>query len=171
MERLRIYAQGLIGTTSALVADDKDLLSMDESIPTGDKRFVRLGTPQAEEARRDYRGASRDQPWGFAWSALVFGLSKEAGWRWGPENRPRSATQAERRKSYRPDGVMGFVDTSLISASPSIARVQASDASIAGFGRPNNHEGAISPSWAWARTLVGHRGAVVVNTLSGVRRC
>jgi fructose-bisphosphate aldolase class 1 len=28
---------------------------MDQSIPTGDKRFVRLGTPQAEEARRDYR--------------------------------------------------------------------------------------------------------------------
>ncbi len=91
-------------------------------------------------------GASRGQPWGFAGSALVFGLSNEAGWRRGPDNRPRSATQAERRECYRPDGVMGFVDTSLISASPSSARVQASDASIAGFGRRNNHEGAISPS-------------------------
>ena len=84
--------------------------------------------------------------WGFAGSAFVFGLSKKAGWRRGPDNRPRRATQNERRKSYRPDGVMGFVDTSLISASPSGARVQASDASIAGFRRPNNHEGAISPS-------------------------
>ena len=65
---------------------------------------------------------------------------------------------------------MGFVDTSLISASPSSARVQASDASIAGFGRRNKHEGARSPSWAQARTPVGHRGAVFVNTLSSVRR-
>jgi hypothetical protein len=65
---------------------------------------------------------------------------REAGWRRGPDNRPRSATQTERRKSYRPDGVMGFVDTSLISASPSSARVQASDASIAGFEHRKNHE-------------------------------
>jgi hypothetical protein len=131
-------------------------------------------TPESSDAlvpviQDDMVGASRGQPWGFAGSALVFGLS-EAGWRRGPDNRPRSATQKERRKSYRPDDVMGFVDTSLISVFPSSARVQASDASIAGFENRDNHECAISPSRAPARTPVGHRGEVVVNTLSGVRR-
>ena len=48
-------AQELIDTASALVANDKGLLAMDESIPTCDKRFARLGIPQTEEARRAYR--------------------------------------------------------------------------------------------------------------------
>jgi fructose-bisphosphate aldolase class I len=48
-------AQKLIDTTQALVAADKGLLAMDESIPTCDKRFARLGIPQAEETRRAYR--------------------------------------------------------------------------------------------------------------------
>jgi fructose-bisphosphate aldolase, class I len=38
-----------------LVADDKGLLAMDESNPTCNKRFAKLGIPQTEEARRDYR--------------------------------------------------------------------------------------------------------------------
>ena len=48
-------AQELINTASKLVAGDKGLLAMDESIPTCDKRFARLGIPQTEEARRAYR--------------------------------------------------------------------------------------------------------------------
>src|SRR5665811_1335523 len=45
-------AQKLMDTARALVADDKGLLAMDESTPTCDKRFARLGIPQTEEARR-----------------------------------------------------------------------------------------------------------------------
>jgi fructose-bisphosphate aldolase class I len=48
-------AQKLIDTAKALVAGDKGLLAMDESNPTCDKRFARLGIPQTEEARRAYR--------------------------------------------------------------------------------------------------------------------
>ena len=47
--------QLLVGTAKALVADDKGLLAMDESIPTCNERFAKLGIPQTEEARRDYR--------------------------------------------------------------------------------------------------------------------
>ncbi|MGO9206984.1 MAG: class I fructose-bisphosphate aldolase, partial [Candidatus Limnocylindrales bacterium] len=39
----------------ALMADDKGLLAMDESNPTCNRRFVKLGIPQTEEARRAYR--------------------------------------------------------------------------------------------------------------------
>jgi len=42
-------------TAQALVADDKGLLAMDESTPTCDKRFAKLGIPQTEEMRRAYR--------------------------------------------------------------------------------------------------------------------
>ena len=45
----------LTETAAALVADDKGLLAMDESTPTCDKRFAKLGIPQTEEARRAYR--------------------------------------------------------------------------------------------------------------------
>jgi fructose-bisphosphate aldolase class I len=45
----------LIATAKALVADDKGLLAMDESNPTCNKRFAKLGIPQTMEARRDYR--------------------------------------------------------------------------------------------------------------------
>ena len=48
-------AQKLIDTAKALVEDDKGLLAMDESNPTCNKRFARLGIPQTEEARRAYR--------------------------------------------------------------------------------------------------------------------
>ena len=48
-------AQCLMDTARILVADDKGLLAMDESTPTCDKRFARLGIPQTEEARRAYR--------------------------------------------------------------------------------------------------------------------
>jgi fructose-bisphosphate aldolase class I len=48
-------SQKLIETAKTLVAGDKGLLAMDESTPTCNKRFARLGIPQTEEARRAYR--------------------------------------------------------------------------------------------------------------------
>ncbi|HXW13249.1 MAG TPA: class I fructose-bisphosphate aldolase [Terriglobia bacterium] len=48
-------AQKLIDTARSLVADDKGLLAMDESNPTCNKRFAKLGIPQTVEARRAYR--------------------------------------------------------------------------------------------------------------------
>ena len=48
-------AQTLIDTAKLLVADDKGLLAMDESNPTCNKRFARVGIRQTEEARRAYR--------------------------------------------------------------------------------------------------------------------
>ena len=47
--------QLLIETAKKLFADDKGLLAMDESNPTCDKRFAKLGIPQTVEARRAYR--------------------------------------------------------------------------------------------------------------------
>jgi fructose-bisphosphate aldolase, class I len=47
--------QALIVTARAMVADGKGLLAMDESNPTCNKRFAKLGIPQTEEARRAYR--------------------------------------------------------------------------------------------------------------------
>jgi fructose-bisphosphate aldolase class I len=47
--------QKLMDTARILVADDKGLLAMDESNPTCNKRFAKLGIPQTEEARRSYR--------------------------------------------------------------------------------------------------------------------
>ena len=48
-------AQKLIDTASRLVADHKGLLAMDESDPTCNKRFAKLGIPQTAESRRAYR--------------------------------------------------------------------------------------------------------------------
>src|ERR1017187_9952056 len=48
-------AQNLMDTARALVAGDKGLLAMDESHPTCNKRFAKLGIPQTVEARRAYR--------------------------------------------------------------------------------------------------------------------
>lgn len=47
--------QELSSTVQVLLAGDKGLLAMDESIPTCHKRFAPLGIPQTEEARRAYR--------------------------------------------------------------------------------------------------------------------
>jgi len=44
-----------MNTARALVAGDKGLLAMDESNPTCNLRFAKLGIPQTEEARRAYR--------------------------------------------------------------------------------------------------------------------
>ncbi len=48
-------SQDLIDTASKIVADDKGLLAIDESIPTCNKRFAKQGIPQTEAARRAYR--------------------------------------------------------------------------------------------------------------------
>jgi fructose-bisphosphate aldolase class I len=55
MERQKMNAQALMDTAKALTADGKGLLAMDESTPTCNKRFAKLGIPQTEEARRTYR--------------------------------------------------------------------------------------------------------------------
>ena len=44
--------QELIATAKALVAGDKGLLALDESNPTCDERFAKLGIPQTQEMRR-----------------------------------------------------------------------------------------------------------------------
>ncbi len=45
----------LVDTAKAMVANNKGILAMDESFPTCNKRFAKLGIPQTEEARRSYR--------------------------------------------------------------------------------------------------------------------
>ena len=50
-----INIQKLIDTAQAMVADNKGLLAMDESYPTCNKRFAKLGIPETAELRRDYR--------------------------------------------------------------------------------------------------------------------
>lgn len=45
----------VISTAKKLMADGKGLLAMDESNPTCNKRFAKLGIPESEEARRSYR--------------------------------------------------------------------------------------------------------------------
>ena len=47
--------QSLIDTARQLFADHKGLLAMDESDPTCNKRFAKLGIPQTVDARRAYR--------------------------------------------------------------------------------------------------------------------
>jgi len=47
--------QKLIDTAKAMVADDKGLLAMDESFPTCNKRFAKLGIPETAELRCEYR--------------------------------------------------------------------------------------------------------------------
>jgi len=47
--------QEITDIAKVLVAGDKGFLAMDESNPTCNKRFARLGIPQTEEFRRTYR--------------------------------------------------------------------------------------------------------------------
>src|SRR5580698_2367009 len=48
-------AQQLMETAKALFTNNRGLLAMDESNPTCNKRFAKLGIPQTVEARRAYR--------------------------------------------------------------------------------------------------------------------
>ena len=50
-----MHAQRLTDTAKALVANDRGLLAMDESTPTCDRRFAKLGIAQTVEMRRAYR--------------------------------------------------------------------------------------------------------------------
>ncbi len=45
----------LINTVKRLMMSPKGILAIDESIPTCDKRFLKLGVPTTEEKRREYR--------------------------------------------------------------------------------------------------------------------
>ncbi len=45
----------LIETVARLVKPPKGILAIDESLPTCNKRFVKLGVPTTEEKRREYR--------------------------------------------------------------------------------------------------------------------
>jgi len=55
MEQHQIDIHQLTSTAKELMADGKGLLAMDESNPTCNKRFEKLGIPQTIDARRDYR--------------------------------------------------------------------------------------------------------------------
>jgi fructose-bisphosphate aldolase class I len=55
MDQYQMNAPLLIDTAKALVAGAKGILAMDESNPTCNKRFARLGIPLTEEKRRAYR--------------------------------------------------------------------------------------------------------------------
>ncbi len=55
MGQPHMNAQELIATARALVAGDKGLLAMDESNPTCNTRFAKLGIPETVEARRAWR--------------------------------------------------------------------------------------------------------------------
>jgi len=48
-------AQGLIKNTNSLVALDREILAIEESNPSSNKRFTKLGILQTEETRRVYR--------------------------------------------------------------------------------------------------------------------
>jgi fructose-bisphosphate aldolase, class I len=50
-----VNASEVVDTARGLVAGDRGLLAIDESTPTCNKRFAKVGIPQTEEARRDYR--------------------------------------------------------------------------------------------------------------------
>ena len=45
----------LINTVKRLMVSPKGILAIDESLPTCDKRFLKLGIPTTEEKRREYR--------------------------------------------------------------------------------------------------------------------
>jgi fructose-bisphosphate aldolase class I len=55
MKVSEMSAQGLIATAKTMVTEGKGLLAMDESTPTCNKRFEKMGIPQTEENRRSYR--------------------------------------------------------------------------------------------------------------------
>jgi fructose-bisphosphate aldolase class I len=55
MEFGRMSATDLTEIAASLVAEGKGLLAIDESVKTCNKRFEKVGVPQTEEARRDYR--------------------------------------------------------------------------------------------------------------------
>ncbi len=55
MAGVEVTMTKLVDTAQMLVAGAKGLLAIDESTPTCDKRFAKLGIPQTETTRRSYR--------------------------------------------------------------------------------------------------------------------
>src|ERR1039458_3395122 len=55
MEQPQMNTQELTDTAKKMVAGNKGLLAMDESTPTCNKRFAKLGIPLTVEARRAWR--------------------------------------------------------------------------------------------------------------------
>jgi fructose-bisphosphate aldolase class I len=54
-EGSKMSSNAIMDTAKAMVDNNKGLLAMDESNPTCNKRFAKLGIPQTVEARRAYR--------------------------------------------------------------------------------------------------------------------
>ncbi|MFQ4149397.1 class I fructose-bisphosphate aldolase [Arthrobacter sp. LAPM80] len=50
-----VFDSAVVEAARVLLADNKGLLAIDESIPTCNSRFARLGIPQTVQARRAYR--------------------------------------------------------------------------------------------------------------------
>jgi fructose-bisphosphate aldolase class 1 len=61
MSAVHAAKRRVLAAANALVAGDKSLLAIDESIPTCNKRFARLGIAQTEHNRRAY-GRAIQQP-------------------------------------------------------------------------------------------------------------
>ena len=55
MKLINMNTTDIIDTAKAMVADNKGLLAMDESFPTCNKRFAKLGIPETAEMRCNYR--------------------------------------------------------------------------------------------------------------------
>jgi fructose-bisphosphate aldolase class I len=60
-----------LDAAKTLVAADKVLLAMDESNPTCNRRFARLGILETEDARRAYREMRRHSLLADAWNSRV----------------------------------------------------------------------------------------------------
>ena len=64
----------LKSTASTMVAPGKGILAMDESHPTCNKRFEKLGIPTSEEKRREYRSMllKEDEMGAYIGGAILF---------------------------------------------------------------------------------------------------
>ncbi len=64
----------LVTTAGAMVAPGKGILAMDESHPTCNKRFEKLGIPTTEEKRREYRSMllKEDEMGAYIGGAILF---------------------------------------------------------------------------------------------------
>ena len=87
MGRPQMSAQALIATARALVAGDKGLLAMDESNPTCNKRFAKVGIPQNRGGSARLFDSSPDcrGRWRFRWPAPF----SNRPWSLGPSNSDR----------------------------------------------------------------------------------
>ena len=87
--------QILIDAANQLVADHKGLLAMDESDPTCNKRFAKLGIPQTADARRAYRELIVTAP----------GLGESIS---GSIFFDETCLRAQRKSFSKPENIFGF---------------------------------------------------------------